>query len=126
MSKISKRVIGCALEVHRSIGCGFLEAVYENALVVEFRQCSISFKRQVPFQICYKDEIIGKYRADFVIEDVLLLELKAARTLTPICEAQLLNYLHASGIGVGLLMNFGSRSLQIKRMVTSYDPRKEI
>jgi GxxExxY protein len=121
MSRISKRVIGYAMEVHRNLGCGFLEAVYENALAVEFQQHDIQVERQVPFRILYKHNVIGSYFADFVIEDQLLLELKATNTLTPKCESQLLNYLHASGIGVGLLLNFGASSLQIKRMVTRSD-----
>jgi GxxExxY protein len=126
MSRISNRVIGSALEVHRNLGCGFLERVYANALNIELTEQGIEFERQVPFKIRYKRRVIGAYYADFVVEKVLLLELKAASALTPKCESQPLNYLHASGMGVGLLLNFGSRSLQIKRMVTKPDSARVI
>ena len=119
MTRISKRVIGCAIEVHRTLGSGFLEAVYENSLAVEFREKFIEFHKQVPFEIQYKGIAVGNYVCDFMVEKNLLLELKAQNQLTPKCESQLLNYLHASGVGVGLLLNFGSKSLQVKRMVTN-------
>jgi GxxExxY protein len=118
MSTVSEKVIGCAMEVHRTLGCGFLEAVYERALAIEFRRHEIGFERQASFKISYKREPVGTYVADFLVENKLVLELKAASALTPVCRAQLLNYLHASGINVGLLINFGGTSLQIKRMVT--------
>ena len=124
MIRVSKLVIGCAIEVHRTLGSGFLEAVYENSLAVEFREKSLEHQRQVPFEVRYKDRAVGKYVCDYLIESCLLVELKAQRQITPNCEAQLLNYLHASGIGVGLLLNFGAKSLQIKRMALDYEMAK--
>ena len=114
------------MEVHRCLGCGFLEAVYENSLNVELHRAGINLQRQVPFHICYKGQSVGYYVADFVIEDKLLLELKATRQLTQNHEAQTLNYLNVSGITVGLLLNFGSPSLQVKRLVKDCKLAQEI
>ena len=126
MPRISKQVIGCAMEVHRCLGCGFLEAVYENSLIVEFQRAGINLKRQVPFHIHYKGRSVGYYVADFVIENNLLLELKATKQLTQSHEIQTLNYLNISGITVGLLLNFGSPSLQVKRLVKDYKMAQKI
>ena len=117
---LSKRVIGCAIDVHRKLGCGFLEWIYENALEIELRKQDIQFKRQVPFAVYYQDQVIGKFIADCVVEEKLVLELKAMNRLNSIAEAQLLNYLKASGLSVGLLLNFGTTKLQIKRLVRNF------
>ncbi len=126
MSTVSRHVIGCAMEVHRNLGCGFLEIVYERSLAIELRKRGIGFKRQIPFEIEYKGESVGIFVADFLVNNQLVLELKAARALTPACQAQLLNYLHASGINVGLLVNFGTTSLQVKRMVTGNNSNSDL
>ena len=104
------------MAVHGELGCGYLEGVYQNALAVEPRRRNIQFQRQVHLPVHYQGELVGHYRADLIIEDELLLELKAIKAITGSCEAQLLNYLKASGISVGLILNFGSKSLQFKRM----------
>ena len=114
--EVSRKVIGCAMTVHRALGCGFLESVYENALAIELQKNGISFQRQVKLVIYYREGIVGKYYADAIIENKLLLELKALKALDNTCKSQLLNYLKASNIPVGLLINFRSTSLQIKRM----------
>ena len=114
--EISRKVIGCAMSVHRALGCGFLESVYEHALAVELKRNDIYFQNQVKLLVHYRDEVVGKYFADLIIENELLLELKATKSLDSTCESQLLNYLNASNIQVGLLINFGSTSLQFKRM----------
>jgi len=114
--EISREVIGCAMKVHTVLGCGFLEGVYENAMAIELIRRGISYERQVPFPVHYDGVIVGRYCADLVIRNKLLLELKATKKLTSSCESQLLNYLNASKIQTGLLINFGSRSLQHKRM----------
>jgi GxxExxY protein len=125
--EISREVIGCAMKVHRVLGCGFLEGVYENAMAVELIKRGIDYERQVPLSVQYNGVIVGRYFADLVIGHKLLLELKASRTLTRTYESQLLNYLNASNIQTGLLINFGSRSLQHKRMtiapLTSHSPK---
>jgi GxxExxY protein len=114
------------MSVHRSLGCSFLESVYENALAIELHDQNISFERQVPFDVSNKNRLAGRYFTDMVVEDRLLLEPKAASNLTPIFEAQLLNYLKASNIHVGLLLNFGTRSLQIKRMTKDFKETRNI
>jgi GxxExxY protein len=123
---LSRKVIKCAFEVHRYHGPGYLEAVYENSLAFELDDCNISFQRQAPIQIHYKNRLASRYIADFIIEGRLLLELKATKRLTRICSAQLLHYLKASGIQVGLLLNFGANSLEIKRMVQDFDDMQNI
>ena len=108
------------MKVHKTLGCGFLETVYDDALAVEFGSQQINFKRQVPYHVYYKNKLVGKFVADYVIEDRLILELKALRSIPLTSHAQLINYLHASGLKVGLLLNFGVRSLEIKRLVNDY------
>ena len=108
------------MRVHSILGCGFLESVYENALAIELGLKGIFFERQVQLPVQFRQRLIGKYYVDFVVESELLLELKALKSLDNICEAQLLNYLKASRLSVGLLINFGSTSLQLKRMTTRH------
>ena len=117
--ELSHRAIGCAMRVHRTLGCGFLEQVYVNALAIELHQSGLLFQNEAKFIVHYRGHIIGKYYADFVIEKTLLLEIKALKSLDGACESQLLNYLNASGIHTGLLINFGSESLQFKRMTNA-------
>jgi GxxExxY protein len=118
---LSRQVIGCAIEVHKVLGCGFLETVYESALAMELEYLALSFHRQCPIMIRYKKREVGSYFADFIIENRLIVELKAASRIAPIHEAQLINYLAATGIPVGLILNFGARSLQVRRLVHNFD-----
>ena len=104
------------MTVHREMGCGFLESVYENALSIELQRKKIEFERQVPLLVHYKNTVVGRYKADMIINGELLLELKALQSISKSCESQLLNYLKASGIPAGLILNFGSNSLGFKRM----------
>lgn len=111
-------IIGAAMEVHRVLGHGFLEAVYQEALEYELNERKISFKREVSLDIRYKEVVLGKkYVADFIVFDHVVVEIKAASQLTSADEGQLINYLKATGIQKGLLLNFGSGSLEYKRMV---------
>lgn len=112
------RIIGAAIEVHRELGPGFLEAVYHDAMAVEFRRCQIPYRSQVALPIRYKGEQLRcSYRADFICFDEVLVELKALRTLSGIEEAQVINYLKASEIRVALLFNFGGPWLTHQRLV---------
>ena len=118
--EISKEVIGCAMKVHREMGCGFLERVYENALAIELRQKGVDFERQVSLRVHYNGEPVGHYIADIIVGNELLLELKALQSITGSCKSQLLNYLKASGLPAGLILNFGSKSLEFKRMAKTH------
>ena len=111
-------IIGAAMEVHRQLGCGFLEAVYQEALGLEFVGRNISFKCEVCLPIQYKGRLLATaYCADFICFDSVVVELKALAHMSGTEEAQIINYLKATGYEVGLLLNFGGRSLQHRRMV---------
>lgn len=119
---ISQRVIGCALRVHTTLGPGFVESVYQNALACEFRKSAIPFSTEVRLRVRYGGEIVGEFVADMIVDDRLLIENKAVRALTPAHEVQVVNYLTATGIEIGLLFNFGAGRLQIRRKVRTYRP----
>jgi len=121
---ISRRVIGCAFEVSNSLGSGFLESVYENALCMELAARGIEFARQVVLEVRYKGQVAGSFVADLVVARSLLVEIKAVRCFAPEHEAQVINYLRATGLHVALLMNFGSPRLQVRRLVFAHDDRQ--
>ena len=111
-------VIGAAIEVHRRLNQGFLEAVYQEALAIEFVERAIPFQREVALPIIYREQILAcSYRADFVCYGDVIVELKAIRQLTDIDKAQVINYLKATGMSRGLLLNFGAASLEHKRVI---------
>ena len=124
--RLSERVLKCGHAVSHGLGAGFLEKVYENALCVEFAQAGISYRRQQPFTIRYREQVVGDYVADIVVENRLLIELKALTALNKEHEAQVMNYLKASGLSVGLLLNFGVTKLGIRRIVWNYDEQTNI
>ena len=112
------KIIGAALEVHKELGCGFLEAVYQEALEREFKSQEIPFQSQPMVQISYKGKLLDKtYQPDFICYKEVIVEIKAISLLSGVEEAQLINYLKATGLKVGLLLNFGSKSLEYKRFV---------
>jgi len=114
-------IIGAAMEVHRQLGCGFLEAVYQQALAKELSARGIPFEREVELIVYYKSEPLDcKYRADFICYQDVIVELKALSALTGVEESQVLNYLKATGIQRALLINFGAPSLEYKRLVFGY------
>jgi GxxExxY protein len=112
------QIIGACMEVQKQLGCGFLEPVYHEALMIEFTQRNIPFESEKKLNIYYKEHLLEKfYRADFVCYDKIIVELKAANGLLPEHESQLLNYLAATKLQVGYLINFGTPSLQYKRLI---------
>ena len=118
---LAHTVVGAALEVHRTLGPGYLESVYEEALGVELQLRGVAFKRQVPFGIQYKGHNVGEGRIDLLVADKLLVELKAVEVLAPIHTAQVLSYLKATRLPLGLLLNFNVPVLKdgVKRVVLS-------
>jgi GxxExxY protein len=112
---LAGKVIGAAMEVHRCLGPGFVESVYENALTIELGTSKIIAERQKPIEVKYKNQCVGKFVADLVIDQTLIVELKAVQNILPIHEVQLVNYLTATGLDEGVLLNFGSESLQFKK-----------
>jgi len=115
----TSRVIACAIEVHRALGPGLLEQIYESAMCIELEDCGIPFVRQSRIPAYYKGRLLGDYRVDLVVADLVLVEVKCVERLNPVHEAQLLTYLRLTGRRVGLLMNFNSRLLKegIKRLI---------
>lgn len=118
---ITKIIIGCAFEVHNRLGSGFLEKVYENALRIELLKKGLKVKQQEPIKVWYDDQVIGDYLADLLVADRIIVELKAVLSLTKEHEVQLVNYLTATKMDTGLLINFGS-SVQVKRKYREYKP----
>ena len=116
-SELTGKIIGCAMEVHRTLGCGFQEVIYQRALALEMTQQGLEFNRELEMKIYYKGVDIGTRRMDFFVADKVIVELKATVQLDDDHIAQAKNYLEAYHLEVGLLLNFGSRSLQYKRIM---------
>ena len=117
INDITYAINGAVFEVNKVLGAGFLEKVYENALLIELRKRGLKAESQVPLTVTYKGEIVGEYFADIVVEDAVILELKAVEQLQKIHEAQLLNYLKTTGFKAGLIVNFKHPKADIKRLV---------
>lgn len=114
---LTARILEAAFAVHNTLGAGFLEKVYANALTLELRAKGLACEHEAPLQVRYREAIVGDYLADIVVERRVLLELKACSALDPVHEAQIMNYLRASNLRVGLLMNIGRPKLQYRRFV---------
>ena len=109
---LTEKIIGCAIEVHRTLGPGLLEASYEAALAIEFHAATLNFQRQPIIPVTYKGTLIGEHRLDFLVENAVVVELKSVERFDPIFEAQVLAYLRICGKDRGLLINFNSRLLK--------------
>jgi GxxExxY protein len=119
---LTHTIIGCAYKVHNTLGPGFLEKVYENALRIELEKAGFRVKQQEPINVMYDGQFVGEYYADLWVNERVVVELKAALVLAKVHEVQLVNYLTATGVNEGLLINFGS-SVQVKRKFREYKPK---
>ncbi len=117
-SDLTEKIIGAAFTVHNELGSGFVEKVYENALVIELRSNLIEVEQQVPVEVSYKGQPAGEFVADLVVDRKVLVEIKAVKALTHEFESKLIHYLKATGIEVGLLLNFGE-SVEVRRKIYS-------
>ena len=117
INDVTYAINGAVFEINKILGPGFLEKVYENALVFELEKRGVKAESQVPIKVFYKRKVVGEYVADILVEDKVIVELKTVEALDKIHEAQLLNYLKATGIRVGILVNFKHPKAEIKRMV---------
>lgn len=115
----TKTIIGCAFEVINELGSGFLESVYEKALQVALLQVFLSVEAQKQIQVIFRGQNVGTFYADLLVENKVLIELKAVKAIQPEHQAQIINYLNATGIQVGLLINFGNSKLEFKRFTRS-------
>ena len=120
MRRLTEKVIHCAFTVSNTLGCGFLEKVYENALAHELRKAGLQVQQQHGITVYYDGVAVGEYAADLLVEGVLLLELKAVKSLDDVHLAQCLNYLKATNIRLCLLMNFAKPKLEVRRIVNNY------
>jgi GxxExxY protein len=119
---LTEKIIGCAFKVHNALGAGFLEKVYENALRIELERLGFSIKQQEPINVHYEGQVVGEYYSDLWVNDCVVIEVKAGLALAKQHEVQLVNYLTATGIDCGLLLNFGP-SVQVKRKFREYKPK---
>ena len=120
LNEITYKINGAIFEVNRVLGPGFLEKIYENALIIELKSRGLKAEQQVPIKVAYKDTVVGDHIADIIVEMAVIIELKTVEQLTKLHEAQLLNYLKATGLKVGLLVNFQDTKAEIKRLVWNF------
>jgi GxxExxY protein len=122
-SNITEKIIGCALRVHQKMRSGYPELIYHKCLIVEFKKNEVAFLNEIELPIFYDDIEVGKRRVDFLIENKVIIEIKAVSELTDTHLAQALNYLEALNLEIGLLINFGAKSLELKRLINNkYKP----
>jgi GxxExxY protein len=122
--ELTERIIGTFFAVYNELGYGFLESIYENALCVALCEAGLEVSRQVPFVVDFHGQVVGEYRADLIVAHRVIVEVKAITALAPAQEAQLLNYLKASGIAVGLLLNFGPKAEFRRKVLSAKNPRQ--
>ena len=122
-SDITEKIIGCAMKVHQRMRNGYQELIYHRCLIIEFRKIALSFLNEIALPIFYDEIEIGKRRVDFLVENKVVVEIKAQSELTDTHLAQALNYLEALNLEIGLLINYGSKNLEIRRLINNkYKP----
>jgi len=124
-SELTSKIIGCAMRVHSALGNGFQEVIYQRALAIEMTDSGLAFSREQEMPVYYKNQKIGTRRVDFLVKDVISVELKALINLEDVHLAQAINYLEVYDLEVGLLINFGSKSLEFKRVVNKKFKQKK-
>jgi GxxExxY protein len=122
--ELTENIIGCAMKVHSALGPGFLESVYQKAMTHELRKTGLMVECEKPIAVHYEGVVVGDFSADLLVENTVILELKANQTLAPANEVQLVNYLTATGVEVGLLLNFGADRLEFKRKTRTFRPKQ--
>jgi GxxExxY protein len=122
--ELTAKIIGCAMKIHSTLGPGFVESVYQKALAHELEKAGFRVECEKPITVQYDGIVVGEFSADMLVEQSVLVELKANQTLAPANEVQLVNYLTATGIEIGLLLNFGAEHLEFKRKSRTYRPRQ--
>lgn len=120
IEELIKKVMACAVNIRRQLGPGYLESVYKNAMIIELRKWGLGYEVERPINVYYDQVLVGEFRADIIVENMLILEMKATHSLHVAHELQLVNYLTATGMDHGLLINFGSDEIQIKRKYRVY------
>ena len=123
---LTRTVIGSGFEVINELGAGFLESVYERAMLVALSEAGLNAKSQVAVGVCFRGRQVGEFFADLLVEDKVIVELKCAASILPIHEAQVINYLKATGINVGLILNFGNPKLQLRRYTRRHPHRQKV
>ncbi len=118
---LTEKITGCAYEVYNKMGFGYLESVYEKCLLIELRKAGLTAEVQKPIKVQYDGEIVGDFIADIVVNDTVIIELKSVRRIVKAHEAQLVNYLVATGKPVGLLLNFSEQMVEVKRKVREFE-----
>jgi GxxExxY protein len=122
--KLTETIIGCAMKVHRTLGPGFLESVYQKALAHELRKLGLRVECEKPIKVICDSVVVSDFSADMLIQDTVVIENKAAQALVSAHEVQLVNYLTATGVEIGLLLNFGAERLEFKRKHRTYRPKE--
>ncbi|HEY9854055.1 MAG TPA: GxxExxY protein [Leptolyngbyaceae cyanobacterium] len=120
INQITEKIIGCAFTVGNNLGCGFLEKVYENALAYELRKTGLRVQTQYQIRVYYDGIVVGEFAADLLVEECVLVELKAIKTMTEKDRSQCLNYLKATNLTICLLINFGNPQVEIKRIARNF------
>ncbi len=115
--KLTEKIIGCAYQVYNKMGFGFLESVYEKCLMIELKKTGLKAESQHPIVVHYEDTVVGEFAADIIVEDSIILEIKAVRHIAKAHEVQLVNYLNATQKDIGLIINFGEKEVEIKRKI---------
>lgn len=122
LSDLTEKIIGCAFRVYNTMGSGFLESVYHKSLNIELQKSGLAPEVQKPIKVYYDQQLVGEFIADIIVNESVVVELKAIQKLNKVHEVQLVNYLRATGVPVGLLINFGEEKIEIKRKVRELKP----